>query len=219
VLAVFTQFLKAVRLRVEMRWTAAARGPVMCCAAGGECGGLSGSGAAGPGLKQSSSKSSQLAESEDAPSCCGGGSRMAVAPETSAPLPVSRRRPWWRHGQPTLLGVPLPTRAVAGRNFWRSVFTFVVMLLDYGENSEVLSSPLRCGLGWAAAPACPLGDAPRSLAGPPVVRSQPLCPGSLWQQGCHAASFLTLLLQPSPCLPTPFSHPPTPHPSQPSCWW
>ena len=131
------QFLKAVRLRVEMRWSAEARGPSPCCGLenGSPSAASSDSAASGSAgvIKPSGSKDSELAE---VPTCCGGGG-AAVAPDDGTLVPTSRRAPWRRgsgqQGALACCGVQLITRAQARRNFWRAVFTFVVMLLDYCE--------------------------------------------------------------------------------------
>lgn len=134
------QFLKAVRLRVEMRWAAAERQrrcdcPPVDLEAGDKC--------CQPSSSQPSS--SRLDEAAAAkPPCCGGSGDAgdggeAASSSASDSVPTSSRRKYWLRGAATseralvVGGYQLITRAQAAKNLWRSCFTFVVIFLDYGE--------------------------------------------------------------------------------------
>ncbi|PSC76967.1 CTR type copper ion transporter [Micractinium conductrix] len=122
-LAVFTQFLKAVRLRVEMRWATSQR--LQCVCPSPAC-------ADGDSDKASDAEAGTSAAAPKP--CCGGGANGRAAAPPSPPVPTTSRVPTWRSRRRSTLavcGVELISREQAVRNFWRACFTFVVIFLDY----------------------------------------------------------------------------------------
>ena len=112
--AVLVQGLKAWRVRLEGGWAIEEKLAMGCC--GGARGGA---GANGGGVRKSDEDSE--------------GSSSAAASELAA-LPVATKNKWWRRQGRFVDRVPpyvVPTRRQAVRNAVRSVFTFVIVFLDY----------------------------------------------------------------------------------------
>jgi copper transporter 1 len=141
VLAVFTQFLKAVRLRVEMHWSALTRARACDCDADVE----SGCGQSTKHLPMGMGNKSMATTTPAIPppkACCGGAATANGDSSSSSadePVPTSSKRKYWLcrggfgagEGALVVGGRQLMTRWQAEKNFYRAVFTFVVMFLDY----------------------------------------------------------------------------------------
>ena len=182
VLAVFTQFLKALRLRVEMRWAAQARARQQCCCA--PAGDLEAASAASKdGTVDDKDAAAPAAAAAaavagDSKSCCSGG-LAAVAPESGeAAVPTSSRQPAWRRqGALTLCGRQLITRD------------------QVGDAVGCVSLCCVCAAGCCCS-CCSLSRCRNSYASPHSLQQQPLAPHS---SSCAASNCLL----PAPAPPCP----------------
>ena len=111
VLAVFTQFLKAIRLRVEMRWAAQARARQQCCCAPGD---LEGAPAASKdGMVDD--KDTAAVAGGGGKSCCSDGLAAAAPVPGEVAVPTSTRpSAWRRQGALVVCGRQLITRDQVG---------------------------------------------------------------------------------------------------------
>jgi hypothetical protein len=118
VLAVFTQFLKALRLRVEMLWAAQARVRQQCCCA--PAGDLEAACAASKDgtvddKDAAAPAAAAAAVAGDSKSCCSGGVATMAQESGQVVVPTSSRQPAWRRqGALTLCGRQLITRDQVG---------------------------------------------------------------------------------------------------------
>lgn len=110
--AVATQFLKAVRLRVEMRWSA--QGRMLACLCDDDMEKACGGGGGGSATPKPHGSSDALANGSSKPPCCAGG---AGSSDEGLAVPVSSRRKYWLSAeQGTLVagGYQLITREQVG---------------------------------------------------------------------------------------------------------